>query len=85
MEFVLQFLADAIRAPQMVGEEENPLRLRLLYRVPDTTRFLHVSLKVVLAADAESGADEIWVSTAYPMGRSLTRLGNKPTLWRVVD
>lgn len=82
--FVLTHLASAILHPQMIGEEEDPRRLRIIHRVDDGPRFLHVSLKIVPAVEA-GASDEIWVSTAFPMGRSLTRLGNKPTLWRVVD
>jgi len=84
-EFVLEHLPQAVLRPQLAGLElSDPSRVRLVYYVDGNACYLHVSLKVVAAIESNSSHDELWVSTAYRMGtRSLTRLSNKATLWRV--
>lgn len=84
-DFVFGHLHAAIHQPQMIGREARDVRkLRLVHRVEGATRWLHVSLKFVAAIDSKSGIDELWVSTAYPMGRSIRLIRNKPTFWHVV-
>lgn len=84
--FVLENLGEAIRNPQMIGTEaRDSRRLRLVHRVDGAARWVHVSLKQVLAIDSKSALDETWVSTAFPMGTLIRLLRNKPTLWHVLD
>ncbi len=83
-DFAFENLAEAVRRPHMVGTElANFRRLRVVHRVEGAPRWLHVALKLVLAVDGKTGTDEIWVSTAYAMGRSVGQLRNKPTVWHV--
>ena len=86
-EFVLEHLPGAILRPQFVGIEFcDADRVRLVHRLEKHDCYVHVAIKLVVAAEAGSGIDELWVSTAYKMGaRSLTRLRKKTTLWRVEE
>ena len=77
-EFALQFLPSAVLRPDFFGRDDRDSRGRrvdlvhLVKRVAG--RPLYVALKFVSAIEAESAADEIWVSTAYPVSRGfLTR------------
>lgn len=85
VEFVLQHIAAAVLRPDWVGVEgRDSRRVRLVHLVRVEGRYLHVALKVVSAADAGSDRDEIWVSSAFPLGeRSLTRLQRRDTLFVV--
>lgn len=84
-EFVLQHLAAAILRPHLVGVHAgDPRRMRVVHLVEAEGRYLLVALKIVRAADSGSQADEIWVSSAFPLGEtSLTRLRKKHTLLEV--
>jgi hypothetical protein len=85
-DFAFANLGTAILRPHMIGTEDADYRrIRLVHRVEGAPRWLHVALKLVLAIDAKSGRDEIWVCTAYAMGRSVAQLRNKPTVWHVTD
>lgn len=85
-DFVLSNLPRAILRPHFAGVELcDSRRVRLVHTVAARSH-LHVALKLVLAAEAGSATDELWVSTAYRIGAtSLTRLRNKSTLWRVEE
>lgn len=73
-EFVLQHLAAAVLRPHWAALERDGRRVRLVHVVRAGSGYLFVALKCVTAAEAATGADEIWVSTAYRLGpRSLTR------------
>ena len=85
VQFALKHLSAAIAHPRMVGRERQDVRRYRLILVLDDGPWLHVSLKLVPASAAASQVDELWVSTAFPMGRSLTKIGNKPTLWWIVE
>jgi hypothetical protein len=84
-EFVLSSMARTILRPQLVGRESrDPRRANLVHFVSAESRHLCVALKFVAAAEARSAQDEIWVSTAFPMGNtSLTRLRKRSTLMDV--
>jgi hypothetical protein len=84
-EFVLSYMTRTILRPQLVGREfRDPRRANLVHLVGAESRHLCVALKFVAAMEARSGQDEIWVSTAFPMGHaSLTRLKKRSTLIEV--
>ena len=81
-EFVLSHMAHTILRPHLVGVEfRDPRRADLVHLVSAEDRHLCVALKFVTAAESRSAQDEIWVSTAFPMGhRSLTRLRKRSRL-----
>ena len=84
-EFVLSYMTRTILRPYLVGREfRDPRRANLVRLVGAEGRHLCVALKFVTAAQARSAQDEIWVSTAFPMGTvSLTRLRKRSTLVEV--
>ncbi len=86
-EFVLEHMSHTVLRPHLAGialGDRN--RLHLVRRIDSADRWLHLVLKHVGAARAQTGRDELWINTGYPLGsRSLKRLGTKVTLWHVED
>jgi len=84
-EFVLHYLPLTIHRPDFVGiESRDSRRFRLVKSVSSERRFLHVSLKLVSISVVEGQQEELWVSSAFPLGRkSLTRLQRRESLLRV--
>jgi hypothetical protein len=84
-EFILQNIPVAILRPAYVGVEmSDQRRICVVHKVGQPHAWLHVAIKLVTAAEARSSKDELWISTAHPLGRrSLTRMRNKVTLWNV--
>ncbi len=85
VEFVLHYLPVTIHRPDIVGiEPRDSRRFRLVKFVTSEHRYLHVSLKLVGVSMAEGLAEELWVSSAFPLGgRSLTRLQRREKLHAV--
>jgi hypothetical protein len=71
VDFILDHIADAVLHPHYCGmdrRDEGARRIDLVHLVATyKDRPLFVAVKVVPAADAGSGSDEIWVSTAHPL------------------
>lgn len=71
VEFILNHIADAVLRPHYCGldhRDSSGRRVDLVHLVATYAgRPLFVAVKVVAAADAGSGTDEIWVSTAHPL------------------
>ena len=106
MEFVLAHMARTILRPRWVGRDARAAdaagdagdagRVHLVGTVEGATegngsaRHLCVTVKLVEGERSMSGLDEVWVSSAYPMGaRSLTRLERRgrlvPVAWSADD
>jgi len=81
--FVLEYMAATILHPHYCCAERGDARKLVVVREVEPSRFLCVPLKVVNSVEAESDADEIWVSTGYPISRFLTRRRWRDTLKRV--
>jgi hypothetical protein len=81
-EFVFHHLPRAVCAPHYCGRDPRaPGRLDLVYVAEDGARAVFTGLKVVDAAAALSGRDEIWVSTAHRLpGSFLSRKRYRDTL-----
>lgn len=83
-EFVLAHMTRTILRPGWAGLERRPtVRARgdILHLVSAHARALCVTLKLVTGPRSLSGLDEIWVSSAFPLGlRSLTRLQRRGRL-----
>lgn len=72
--YVLEHLADTILHPHFCGPDPDDERRVSVVRHTEPGRYVCVPLKIVSASDAHSANDEIWVSTAFPLGnRFLTR------------
>jgi hypothetical protein len=71
VDFILNHIADAVIRPQYCGldhRDGSRRRIDLVHLVATYGgRPLFVAVKLVLATDAASGSDDIWVSTAYPL------------------
>ena len=76
VEFVFDHLAATVSQPTWVATQApDPLRIQLVHVVGDTERALHVAVKVIRPVYTGIHTDELWVSTAFPVGRrSLTRM-----------
>jgi uncharacterized protein (TIGR00290 family) len=97
-EFVLAHMARTILRPRWVGRDHRAARAEHVHLVgeerdtdgtPDA-RHLCVTVKLVEGQRSLSGLDEVWVSSAFPMGaRSLTRLERRgrlvPVAWAEDD
>ena len=84
-EFVLHYLPLTIHRPDIVGiESRDARRFRFVKFLTSERRHLHVSLKLVSVGAIEARANELWVSSAFPLGRrSLTRLLRQENLHTV--
>lgn len=72
--YVMEHLVATILRPHFCGPDPSDERRVSIVRNTEPGRYVCVSLKFVSAAEAHSAIDEIWVSTAFPMGsRFLTR------------
>ena len=80
--FVLHYLPLTIHRPDIVGiETRDARRFRFVKFLTSERRHLHVSLKLVSVGSIEGRANELWVSSAFPLGRrSLTRLLRRENL-----
>ena len=96
VEFVLAHMARTILRPELVAHGgPSDRRAEVIYLVsghePDSReRHLCVAVKLVTGPGSLSGLDELWVSTAFPLGRrSLTRLERRGRLsaveWKADD
>lgn len=83
--FVFQNLPLTIHRPDLVGAEaRDSRRFRFVKFVATKQRHLHVSLKLVSVNTIDGHAGELWVSSAFPLGRkSLTRLRRREKLHTV--
>jgi hypothetical protein len=96
-EFVLAHMARTILRPRLVGRDPRPGRAEHVHLVGvhgnadgEGERQLCVTVKLVEGQRSLSGLDEVWVSSAFPMGtRSLTRLERRGRLvaveWSAAD
>ena len=84
--FVFDHLAAAVSRPTWVAiQTPDPLRIQLVHVVGSSERALHVALKVITPCQNSDRMDELWVSTAFPVGRrSLTRM-LRTDRFRMVD
>lgn len=72
--YVLEHLVDTILHPHYCGPDPDDERRVSVVRHTEPGRYVCVPLKIVAASEAHSATDEIWVSTAFPLGnRFLTR------------
>jgi hypothetical protein len=68
-EFVLEHLPRAVTGPYYCGcDPRHGNRFDLVYLAPPEGRPLVVAIKLVPAAAAASGSDELWISTGHPLG-----------------
>ena len=69
----------------MIGREIHDYRrIRVVHVPPGEARWLNICLKYVPADAAKSQQEELWVSTGYPIQRSISRLRNKATAWHIL-
>lgn len=73
---VLRTLRRGMLGPVYCGADlADPRRALIVEQVSSRPLWVCISLKFVAAGASDSGVDEIWVNTAYPIGMtSLTRL-----------
>lgn len=77
---LLAYLHRAVQGPHLCGPDPEDGRRLLLVHLLEEHRGMAVALKLVRASCSLSGADELWVSTTYLMGRrSLTRFRRRRT------
>ncbi len=72
--YVIEHLVATILRPHFCGPDPSDERRVSVVRNTEPGRYVCVPLKFVSASEAHSASDEIWVSTAFPMGsRFLTQ------------
>ena len=75
-------LHEAFQDLRAVEADHPPFGCKVIGRVGSQDRSLVIVLKAVPAHKAQSGQDELWVSTSYPLGRRRGKIDEAEGKWR---